>query len=69
METKEKVLNMNIQAVQQSIRMMNSKIDEQNVKINGFVSTISTMQTQLNSMNQRLAIQAAKSFGSGSTVI
>lgn len=66
-ETKQKVLNMNIQAVQSALKLMNTKVDEQAIRIDGLVSTIATMQNDLNSMNQRLAIQQAKQFGTGAT--
>lgn len=65
---KQEVLNINIQAVQDALRMMNTKIEEQQTRINGLISTVSTMQGELTGLNQRFAIQQAKSFGSGATV-
>jgi len=68
-ESNPEIVRMNVTAVQGALRDMQTTIAEQNKKIIGLVTTVSTMQGELASMNQRLAIMQAASVGTGPTVV
>jgi SMC interacting uncharacterized protein involved in chromosome segregation len=63
----KEVARMNIDAIKDALSRMTKSIEEQDKKINHVVQTLSTLQGELNGMNQRLAILSAKSFNGGAT--
>ena len=68
-ESNPEVARVNVAAVEGALRDMQTKLFDQDKKIVGLVSTISTLQGELAGMNQRLAIMHASSIGTGPTVV
>lgn len=68
-ESNQEVVRMNIAAVEGALRAMTTKLEEQDKKVVGLVTTVSSLQGELATMNQRLAIMHAQSVGTGPTVV
>jgi len=58
----------NAETVRLTLESMNKKIADQQIQINGLQSTISTLNNQLNEVQQILNIMRAKQGGRGPTV-
>lgn len=63
----KKATELNMNAVEGALKHMFEKIEEQDSKITGLISTISTLQSELNNMNQRYAMIQAQIHGTGAT--
>ena len=58
----------NTEAVEQALKYMNAHILEQQIRINGFNNTISTMSERMNQLEQMVVLQKVQSTGRGPSV-
>ena len=55
----------NTETVEQALKDMYSKIQEQQIRIDGLLNTLSILSAKLNTLELTLMLQKAKSMGTG----